>query len=467
MFVFTIKHGIHLWPLSNRVNMFYLRLILISLVTYGSMIALAFSDNFHEPDSQVWKVGQRRWTIQEEYNYSKWIETNITEDFFIRHEIRVDCADAPYAIRWIYARINHLPGAAMTINNRLIGHWSRDWAHLQTDTRWDKDQRFRAALMSMLSLTSTGTLPSDTYPIRIAEDSVTAGAVFLIAEGHAGIVSNIVMDGSTTHPIQTLEAGSPKRIQRFQRRDFISPNLRGDHISGLLRFRWPVNTGNQWHYLPIKEHPFYSEEQYSPAFTEGYFDYLEAVEKRIDPKDYDPNEKAEKIMATLVRQLNERIPIVLDGNKKCHIFRCPDGSLLRDIFSTPDRDEIIRVMLSHLEKIIRTNHLDREAFLDKLAKIQLQISPDRFITLQYVFENAKWMSSKPEATIENRWGLDKCRIIAGHLKSAQESIAFIQNKYSKTDPLFAERSIWTQQSIVDNMIVESQKNNCATISHNN
>ncbi len=442
--------------------MFYLRLMLISLITYASMLTLAFPDDFHEPDSQVWKVGQRRWTIQEEYNYSKWIETNITEDFFIRHEISVDCADAPYAIRWIYARINHLPAAAMTIKNRLIGHWSKDWAHLQTNTTWDKDQRFRAALISMLSLTSTSTLPSDTYPIRIAEDSVTAGTVFLIAEGHAGIVSNIVMDGSTAHPIQTFETGSPKRIQRFQRRDFISPNLSGDNIAGLLRFRWPVNTGNQWHYLPVNEQPFYSEEQYSRAFTEGYFDYLEAVEKRIDPKVYDPNEKADKIMDTLVRQLNERIPIVLDGNKKCRISQCPDGSLLRDIYSTPDRDEFIRVMLSHLEEIIRKNHLDRDAILDKMAKIHLQISPDRFITLQSIFENAKWMSSKPEATIENRWGLDKCSIISTKLKSAQESIAFIQKKYGKTDPLFAEQSIGMQQSTVDRMIGESQKYNCPT-----
>jgi hypothetical protein len=447
--------------------MFYLRLILLSLVTYTSMTALAFSVNFHESDSQVWKVGQLRWTIQEEYNYSKWIETNIKEDFFIRHGIRVDCADAPYAIRWIYARINHLPAAAMTTNKRLIGHWSKDWARLPIHTTWNKDRRFQAALMYMLSLTSTSTLPSDTYPIRIAEDSVTPGTVFLIAEGHAGTVSNIVMDGSTTNPIQTFEAGSPKRIQRFQRRNFISPNLSGDNIAGLLRFRWPVNTGNQWHYLPEKEHPFYSEEQYSAAFTEGYFDYLEAIEKRIDPKVYDPNEKADKIIKTLIRQLNERIPIVLDGNKKCRTIRCPEGSLFEELYSTPDRDEFISVMLDHLEEIIRKNHLDRNTILDKMAKIHLQISPGRFITLQYVFENSKWMSSEPEVTIAVRWGLDKCSVIAIHLRFARESIAFIQKNYNKTDPLFAERSIGTQQKTVDEMTRESQNNNCTTGSHQN
>jgi hypothetical protein len=159
----------------------------------------------------VWKVGQNRWTIQEEDNYSKWIETNITEDFFIRHEIRVDCADVPYAARWIYSRINHLPAAARTADNRFIGHWSKDWARLPTNATWDKDRRFRAALMAMLSSTSTRTLPFDTYPIQIAADSVTAGTTFLITGDHAGIVSHIFMDGSTAHPIQTLEANLPTR----------------------------------------------------------------------------------------------------------------------------------------------------------------------------------------------------------------------------------------------------------------
>ncbi|MGA3282406.1 MAG: hypothetical protein ABSD50_15665 [Smithella sp.] len=64
----------------------------IFLAAYASMATFAFCDNSHESDSQVWKVGQNRWTVQEEYNYGKWIETNVAEDFFIRRDMRVDCA---------------------------------------------------------------------------------------------------------------------------------------------------------------------------------------------------------------------------------------------------------------------------------------------------------------------------------------------------------------------------------------
>ncbi len=442
---------------------FSFRLIAIFLVAFTFPVTSAFGDNSRESDSQLWKVGERRWTVQEEYNYSKWIETNITEEFFIRHEMRVDCADVPYALRWIYARIHHLPAAARTVDNRLIGHWSTDWKHLPTDENWEKDRRFRTALLYMIYRTSTRTLPYDTYPIHIAADSVTAGTIFLIAGDHAGIVCRLVTDGSAAHPIQTLEANLPTRVQKMLLRNFMFLPPGHDRVSGFVRFRWPVKTGNGWHYLPVKEYPFYSEEQYSSAFAKGYADYFEAVEKRIDPKIYDPSEKTEKIINTLTRRLNERIPVVLDGHKKCHEIKCPEGSRFWEIYSTLDRDEFIGVMIDHLEEIIGKNHLDRNSILDKMDKIRLQISPDRSVNLQHVFQNFKWMSSDPGATVEARWGLDKCGIIAIHLKDARESISFIQKKYGKTDPRFAERETWSQQKIVDEMTKESRKNNCAAI----
>ena len=385
--------------------MFSFRLMLISLTAFVMMTTSALCSGLYESDSQVWKVGERRWTIQEEYNFGKWIKANVTEDFFIRYKIPVDCADVPYAIRWIYARIALLPAAATTGSNQLIGHWSTNWRHLPTDTTWYKDRRFRTALMAMLAATSTHTLPNDVYPIRIDAESVTAGTVFLVSEEHAGIVGNIVMDGSTTHPVQTFEAGSPTRIQKLRLRNFISPDPDPLNISGLIRFRWPIENGGRWHYQSIEKYPFYSREQYSPSFTEGYDgDYLEAVARRIDPTVYDPNEKALKVMNTIIRRLTERIPIVIEGNQKCRANQCPEESLMWEIYSTPDRDEYIQVMIDHLEEIIGKNHLDRDAILDKMAKVRLQITSDRFVTLEHVFQNSKWMSSDPEATIDARWG---------------------------------------------------------------
>jgi hypothetical protein len=75
---------------------------------------------------------------------------------FIRYKIPTDCADAVYAIRWIYARIAHLPAAATTKDGRRIGHWSTDWKHLPTHPEWHMDERFRAALLYLFPRTWTG-----------------------------------------------------------------------------------------------------------------------------------------------------------------------------------------------------------------------------------------------------------------------------------------------------------------------
>ena len=58
-----------------------------------------FSQTLNEFPDQVWEVGDRRWTVEEEHRFEKWVDETITEDFFIRYKIPTDCADAVYAIR--------------------------------------------------------------------------------------------------------------------------------------------------------------------------------------------------------------------------------------------------------------------------------------------------------------------------------------------------------------------------------
>jgi len=442
---------------------FYFYLIFIFLTAYTSMTAVPFCyGEANESNSQVWQVGERRWTIQEEYNYSKWIEANVKEDFFIRHKIPVDCADVPYALRWIYARISHLPAAATTVGNRLIGHWSTDWQRLPTDATWHKDRRFRAALLTMISTTSTRTMPYDVYPVRIDAEAVTAGTMFLIPASHTIVVSTIVINGSTIHPIQTFEAGLPTRTQKLCFRNFAALKPDPRSVSGLIKFRWPIENGGRWHYLAVEEHPFYSREQYSHSFSTGCAGYSDAVAKRIDPKAYDPQEKIKGLLATLTSRLEERIPIVLAGKEKCQGNQCPEGSLLWELYATSARDEFIQVTIDHLKEVIRENRLDQDAILEKMAKTSLQISTNQSITARYVFENAQWLSPDPKVSIDARWGLDKCGMIAKRLKSAEESISFIRKRYGNMDPLFTERAIGMQQAIVDDMTRESQNSRCTT-----
>src|SRR4030042_1950760 len=170
------------------------------------------SNGVKESSLQIWKVGDRRWTIQEESRFAKWVEKNITEDFFIRYKIPVDCADVPYAVRWIYARIARLPAAATTKDGKLIGHWSTEWGKLPTHPEWHKDLRFRKAFLHMLSETTTRTLRLDTYPVRIDPGSITPGTGFFITESHSGVIARVILDGRTAHPLQAWEATSPVKL---------------------------------------------------------------------------------------------------------------------------------------------------------------------------------------------------------------------------------------------------------------
>jgi hypothetical protein len=420
----------------------------------------SFSQTIKESHLQIWSVGDRRWTVEEEQNYSQWVGANVTEDFFIRSKIPIDCADVPYAIRWIYARIAHLPAAATTKEGQFIGHWSTDWGKLPTNSEWYKDLRFRKALLHMLSETTTRTLPLDTYPIRIDPVSVTPGTVFFITESHSGVVGRVVLDGSTAHPLQTWEATSPVHLQKMNQRNFLSPRPESTIYSGLVKFRWPVFQKVRWEYLPTKEHPFYSEEQYASDFYEGNADFVEVVAKRMDPTTYDPWEKVEKVMETIVRFLQERVPIVLAGYHRCRRGGCPEGSTQWEIHSTPGRDGMINLLMDHLSQIIESNQLDKEAVKEKMEAISIPISKDRCITFYHVYQNYLWLSPRPEDSIEARWGLKKCEMILSQIQSAKNSIAFIESAYRKKDPKYANFAIDQQQEILRRLTEEWGKSLC-------
>jgi hypothetical protein len=419
-----------------------------------------FSQTLNESPDQVWEVGDRRWTVEEEHRFEKWVDETITEDFFIRDWIPADCADAVYAIRWIYARINHLPAAATTIDGKWIGHWSTDWKHLLTHPEWHRDERFRAALLHLLRKTWTGTLPFDTYPVRISPDSIAPGTLFLVTKSHAGIIGHVFLDGSHAHPLQTWESAPPAKVQKLSLRYFFSARPESKASSGLVKFRWPVPENGGWKYLPAKEHPFYSEEQYSSGFCEGYADFAEAVARRIDPTNYPPMEKMVKVMGTITHVLRERVPIVLAGYQECRNGGCPEASEGWEIHSTPGRDGMIISLMDHLSQIIKSNHLDPEMVKGMMEAISIDISENRSVTLYHVYQNHLWFSPHPEDSIEARWGLKKCEMIHTQARTTKNSIAFIERAYRKRDPAYADFSIRWQQEILRRLSEEWTRSEC-------
>ncbi len=435
-----------------------MRFLIPFLVLFFSVPS--FAQSIKESSLQVWKVGERRWSVEEEHRFANWVEENITEDFFIRHKIPVDCADVPYAVRWIYARIAHLPAAATTKDGQLVGHWSTEWGKLPTHSEWYKDPRFRKALLYMLSETTTRTLPSDTYPVRIDPDSIIPGTAFLVTESHSGIIGRVILDGSTAHPLQTWEATVPVKLQKMNKRDFLTTRPESTIYSGLIKFRWPIFEGGHWKYLPAEEHPFYSLEQYSPSFSEGHADFVEGVAKRIDPTDYDPWDKMEKVLNNTVQYVKERIPIVLEGYQRCHKGGCPEGSTLWEIHSTPGRDGWIILLMDHLRHLVELNHLNNDATKEMMERITIPIQKGQSVTFYHLYQNYLWLSPNPEDSVEARWGLRKCDIILAQLRSAHNSMDFIERTYRKRDPKYADFSVRQQLEITRRLIEEWNKSQC-------
>jgi hypothetical protein len=397
------------------------------------------AQTLQESTGQVWLVGAGRWDGAQEQRFAEWVEKTVNEDFFIRHGIAVDCADVPYAIRWIYARIAHLPAAVTTRDGHLLGHWSTAWENVPPAKEWYLDRRFRQSLLLVLQETSTRTLPLDTYPIGINAQSLSAGAVF-IGEGHAGLVGRIVYDGSTYSPIQTWEATLPRKVRQLRQNNYFASLVDIDAGSGLARFRWPVFAAGRWQYLPNRDHPFYSLEQYNRNFCHADETFDQAVARRIDPKQYNPAMRARLIMDSLYGYLLMRVPIVQEGFNRCRQEKCPEGTYRWEAYSTPGRDDVIDHKISHLQKLINDNDIDEETLMKMMEGMVVTIIAGRSVTLAYVLHNYGWLSHDPDDSLEARWALAKCDMILSRTHGSLSAMDFAEQRYRSTDPEYASRS---------------------------
>jgi hypothetical protein len=243
-------------------------------------------------------------------------------------------------------------------------------------------------------------------------------------------------------------------------RDFLTPRPESTIYSGLVKFRWPVFENRRWNYLSVKDHPFYSLEQYSTSFSEDHTDFVEAVAKRIDPTDYNSWDKIQKVLDYTVRYVRERAPIVLEGYERCRRAKCPEGSDLWEIHSTPNRDGRIILLMDHLHHLIESKGLDQDAVKEMMGGISIRIQKSQSVTFYHLYQNYLWLSPHPEDSIEARWGLKKCELILSQIRGARNSIVFIEKTYRKRDPSYADFSIRQQQEILTRLYEEWYRSEC-------
>ncbi len=176
-------------------------------------------------NAAVW-TAENEWTAAYEEGFPEWVRSSFDKDAFHKPEdkalfgLALDCSDAIYAMRIIYAYKNKLPFEINDPRNgRILTNEFDKWdgfrekrRHENDDGTWStyegpeytETDKLRAFINFIGDITSTINLAQDTYPVAL--EDVQPGDMFLLPRNHAYIVKDIDPTGAMT----TLSHSSPR-----------------------------------------------------------------------------------------------------------------------------------------------------------------------------------------------------------------------------------------------------------------
>lgn len=358
----------------------------------------------------LWKV-TNSWNEEWERKYTQWLSLTLTKDFFVRHNISVDCADVVYSLRWIFARIHHLPAAATLAGTKVvISHQSikRSWMRLKTHKLWYKDQRFLAAIEYLNNNTYTKTLPYDAYPVAINPLGVDVGAMYL-TPGHVEIISRIDRQGTSQAPIYRLGSTTPKKARLLHENIMLEMTQVKQIDGGIFRFRWPRRVNGKWMMANKSSMPHYSLEQYSPDFS-GEEGFSLTMAKRLGIA-IEPAKIIKSSIEDAANYVEFRKVITRDGFNYCQRHNCQRNTWYRDLHATRARDRKLTKKMDRVYKLVKyfsQENSEYESYIEKYFTNRTVTILDTPITLEkihYLFK-MNLVSHDPRDTLERRWGLE-------------------------------------------------------------
>jgi hypothetical protein len=371
--------------------------------------------------AQVWPE-TRVWDQTAEADYQSWVNRSWTKNFLAQpgwyQNVKMDCADAVYAMRMIFAAENGLPftmtdptGSGRTISNRM--------------TRWDNlaaGPRKRAFLLYIFGLGSTASLPADSYPVAVNRSAITSGTFLLTdrASHHSWTVKSI----SRTGIPMLLFASRPARTVFFERFEYPSmgftfPNgVRPETNAGFRGFRQEQDL-----HKPVWEVAGFSLEQYQiPARS-----WRAEMQRRLAVQTETHGEKIHRLLVSACRGAEERITAVneaLAALRKLPANGCFGASQYDDL-STPSRDRRLRDSFEEFSQAVQDwtkagrPALDPkdQAMMDSVllgdspqdlsrAYCPIAIGSGRTLALGQIFAAAlgQRLSSNPHDPLLVRWG---------------------------------------------------------------
>lgn len=351
----------------------------------------------------LWKA-TNAWSESWEEKYAEWVEETLTTNFFKDNGIAVDCADVPYALRWIFSRINSLPAfATLGGTGTVVTHevYREAWKNLPTHPDWKKDRRFRAGLDWILDTSFTGTLLKDTFPVEISPSTLKAGLNIHMGS-HAEIISHTTKDPGEA-PVMIMSSSVPRAVRPLSVRVFMDKKSISADKGGLLRFRWPVKTSSGWKIITRDEMPRYSLEQYRKDLCPDEKHFALCVMKKAGLS-IDGAVVMKRLLKNIEENLAFRNSVVVDGAKFCAASDCTPGTTGWEDWSTPGRDGRLLELFENTSELSVTLKQER-IFDDWMTSFHPPGRPQGFSLPTFRKNLSRGIISyDPRDSIAARWG---------------------------------------------------------------
>jgi len=365
----------------------------------------------------LWIPIRNVWTLEDEKDYANWIQTTASQDFVRGSGLLVDCADAGYLFRWVYAREKRLPIAnTLSASGKLFGHFSgsAEWDKLPEHSDWKKDERFKAALRYLFENTFTHVTFGDLYPTEIRPEYIHPGSVYLVKRKVSGHTHTIFEISLKKGYLQSLQGNVPAS----ERIDLMGLALESKEEDVFGRWRWPVLTNGRWSLISAKRMPGYSLEQYEMKKQLLPTQELDAwIYSRLGLMNFESTILF-RMISDLQYFLESRVYNTALGSLSCAWFPCNPSSYEYDSYSSPSRDKRILESQSRLfERITKFGGQDAPNVKPVLQAIRERLSyeliPGSGIPLsQWILDQNQLKKLRPEATLSfaKRWGLDERKL---------------------------------------------------------
>jgi hypothetical protein len=308
------------------------------------IITLFYLVNLNFAQAQVWQHdSKKQWTEKNQIKYSNWVSSKLGTDFFKSlgspyTGLRLDCADAHYALLAFFSRQEGLPFA---INKGNLTNMTT-----QFNSITDLDKRFVAFVKYIAGSYGTEALAAnDSYPI--AFNALRPGDLFMYKIGsngnytrHTYILKNINPDGTfdVVYSTQAAAAAGRPLIRKASYMFNHAPtNTGGD------RYNWGFKRAKPAEYAGVSSDKIPNADFMQYALADKYrkepATFFRLVKKSNQTMQESPQRLISRHLDGLCGNLNDRVGIVQEAQKflaktgeQCMAFQDFDA------YSTPSRD---------------------------------------------------------------------------------------------------------------------------------